>query len=287
MSNLNDPSSHAVPGDLVRAALRVARARDVPVADVPLIAVAEEAGISRSTLMRRLGGSRRALDEAVRAAGVDPGGQKPVRERAVAAAADLISEHGLAAATLERVADGARCSVHSLYAAFGGRDGLLHAVYERYSPILDVEAVLAAPREDLQETIRTLYRLLTEALVREPRVVPAMFADALARPDDPAVQGVFRHAFSRMVEGIGTWLTGEIAAGRIRDLPPLLLVQQMLGPLASHFLMRPAAAHLSVTDLPSHEEAVELFADNFLRAVGTRPPAAPVTPGSPGGGRGR
>ncbi len=48
----------------------------------------------------------------------------------------------------------------------------------------------------------------------------------------------------------------------------------MLGPLASHFLMRPAAAHLSVTDLPSHEEAVELLADNFLRAVGTRPPAS-------------
>ncbi|WP_185893553.1 TetR/AcrR family transcriptional regulator [Streptomyces sp. WAC08241] len=274
MSNLSDSPSPAVPDDLVRAALRVARARDVPVADVPLLAVAEEAGISRSTLMRRLGGSRRALDEAVRAAGVDPGGQKPVRERAMVAAADLISAHGLAAATLERVADGAQCSVHSLYAAFGGRDGLLHAVYERYSPILDVEAVLAAPREDLQETIRTLYRLLTEALVREPRVVPAMFADALARPDDPAVQAVFRHAFSRMVEGVGTWFTGEIAAGRIRDLPPLLLVQQMLGPLASHFLMRPAAAHLSVTDLPSHEEAVELLADNFLRAVGTRPPAS-------------
>ncbi|MFE5509985.1 TetR/AcrR family transcriptional regulator [Streptomyces sp. NPDC056529] len=284
MSNLSDPSPlggprlpggpppHAVPDDLVRAALRVARARDVPVADVPLIAVAEEAGISRSTLMRRLGGSRRALDEAVRAAGVDPGGQRPVRERAVAAAADLISEHGLVVATLERVADGAGCSVHSLYAAFGGRDGLLHAVYERYSPILDVEAVLAAPREDLQETVRTLYRLLTEAFVREPRVVPAMFADALARPEDPAVQAVFRHAFSRMVEGVGTWLTGEIAAGRIRDLPPLLLVQQMLGPLASHFLMRPAAAQLSVTDLPTSEEAVELFADNFLRAVGTRPP---------------
>ncbi|WP_234352202.1 MULTISPECIES: TetR/AcrR family transcriptional regulator [unclassified Streptomyces] len=275
MSNLSDPPPHAVPDDLVRAALRVARARDVPVADVPLIAVAEEAGISRSTLMRRLGGSRSALDEAVRAAGVDPGGQKPVRERAVAAAADLISEHGLVAATLERVADGAGCSVHSLYAAFGGRDGLLHAVYERYSPILDVEALLAAPRGDLAETVRTIYRLLTEALVREPRVVPAMFADALARPEDPAVQAVFRHAFARMVEGVGTWLTGEIAAGRIRDLPPLLLVQQLLGPLASHFLMRPAAAHLSATALPSPEEAVELFADNFLRAVARRPPDSP------------
>jgi hypothetical protein len=34
--------------------------------------------MSRSTLLRRLGDSRAALDEAVRAAGVDPGGQ-PVR----------------------------------------------------------------------------------------------------------------------------------------------------------------------------------------------------------------
>ncbi|MGH3853892.1 MAG: TetR family transcriptional regulator [Pseudonocardiaceae bacterium] len=106
---------------------------------MPLTALAAAAGISRSTLLRRIGGSRRALDDAVRAAGVDPGGRQPVRKRAIEAAARIMSERGLAVATLEAVAAAAGCSVHSLYATFGGRDGLLAAIYENYSPIVDIE----------------------------------------------------------------------------------------------------------------------------------------------------
>ncbi len=113
---------------LVQVAIRTAEARGEDVADLPLTVLAAAAGVSRSPLVRRLGGSRRALDEAVLAAGVDPGGRPPVRRRAVDAAAQLIAEPGLAAATLEAVAAGAGCPLHSLYAAFGGRDGLLGAV---------------------------------------------------------------------------------------------------------------------------------------------------------------
>src|ERR1043166_7268659 len=81
-----------VADELVQAALRAAEKRGKDVADVPVLAIAYEAGMSRSTLLRRLGGSRAALDKAVRAAGVDPGGQAPVRTRALDAAAALISE---------------------------------------------------------------------------------------------------------------------------------------------------------------------------------------------------
>lgn len=58
----------------------------------------------------------------------------PVRTRALDAAAALISESGLAAATLEAIAVRARCAVHSLYVAFGSRDELLRIVFERHSP---------------------------------------------------------------------------------------------------------------------------------------------------------
>src|SRR5829696_4258894 len=127
----------SVPSVLVSAAVAEARQRKQDVADVPLTAIAAAAGISRSTLVRRIGGSRRALDEAVRAAGVDPGGRPPVRERAIDAAATLIAEHGLSAVTMEAIANAAGCSQPSLHAAFGGRDGLLAAIFERYSPLLD------------------------------------------------------------------------------------------------------------------------------------------------------
>ncbi|MFJ1651549.1 hypothetical protein ACIOC2_09085 [Streptomyces sp. NPDC088337] len=128
--------------------------------------------------------------------------------------------------TFERVAASAQCSVHSLHAAFGGRDELLHVVF-----ILDVEAVLAAPRKSFEDTVRRLYRLLADALESEPRVLPAMMAQALARPHDANVQAVLRYSLPRLLASIGQWLTEEIAAGRVRATPPLLLMQQMSSPI--------------------------------------------------------
>ncbi|WP_411268427.1 TetR/AcrR family transcriptional regulator [Nonomuraea sp. PA05] len=260
-------TSRRIPVDVVQAALRAADRLSKDVADVPVQAIAKEAGVSRSTLLRRIGGSREALDEAVRAAGVDPGGQRPVRERAIEAGAHLIGEHGLAAFTLELVAASAQCSVHSLYGAFGGRDELLRAIFETYSPILDVEKVVAGPHADLRETVGHLYRLLAEALARQPRVMPAMLAEALAHPHDPALQGLLQHFAPRMLAGLGQWLSAEMAAGRIRTLPLPLLIQQMIAPALIHFITRPAAGQVPGLDLPGVEETCAMFAESFLRAI--------------------
>ncbi len=263
----------SVPADLVSAAIRAAEQREADVADVPLIAVAEAAGLSRSTLLRRIGGSRRALDDAVRAAGVDPGGRRPVRERAVVAGARLISEQGLAVVTLEAVAAAAGCSVHSLYAAFGGRDELLGTIYERYSPILDLESLTAQPRAGLEETVHAVYHALVTTFSREPRVAPAMLADLFSRPDGPTGR-IFKRYFPRILDSVGGWLAAEVRAGRIRPLPLPLLIQQLIAPLAVHLLLRPALTHGLGLDLPSVEEACEVFAGAFLRAVavaGTEP----------------
>ncbi|HEX2285668.1 MAG TPA: TetR family transcriptional regulator, partial [Mycobacterium sp.] len=141
-----------VSADLVAAALQAAEQCGKDVANVPLATIAQAAGMSRSTLVRRLNGSRQSLDEAVRAAGVDPGG-RPVRVRAIEAGAWLVSERGLANVTLESVADAANCSVHSLYAIFGSRDELFAAIYEQYSPFKDVLRLSADPSADLERTV--------------------------------------------------------------------------------------------------------------------------------------
>ena len=51
-------------------------------------------------------------------------------------------------------------------------------------------------------------------------------------------------------------------AGRVRDIPVPLLMQQLLGPLLAHVLMRPALGQ--EVDL---DQACAAFTDGFLRAV--------------------
>lgn len=253
-----------VPATLVTAAVSAARERGQDVADVPLTAIAATAGMSRSTLLRRLGGTRRALDEAVRAAGVDPGGRPPVRERAIEAASRLIADHGLGATTLDAVAQAAHCSLPSLHAAFDGRNGLLAAVFERYSPLLDLERLMADRPAGVEETVRAIHRAVVAAFRREPRVVPAVLADLFSRPDGPARRALQLH-LPRLLGTVGAWLMDEVRAGRIRPLPLPVLAHQLIGPVAVHMLSRPALE--SVLELPSVEEACDDFAEAFLRAV--------------------
>lgn len=267
------PSPGVAVDEFVDAAVRAAQELGKDVADVPVPAIARQAGVSRSTLLRRFGGSRAALDEAVRARGIDPGGAPPVRIRALDAAALLIAENGLGAATLEAIAARADCSLPSVYAIFGTRDGLLRAVFERHSPLLDIEDFLADDHTDLRATVHRLYELMVSSLSKQPRVAPAMFAELFARPTSPAVQSLVTYTAPRVFAVIGQWLTAEIQAGHIRDAPLPLLIQQLLAPIAVHMLLRPGESNVPGIQMPDVEAVCDFFTDTFLRAVGTAPPA--------------
>jgi AcrR family transcriptional regulator len=261
----------ATVDDFVDAALRAAQELGKDIADVPVPDIARHAGVSRSTLLRRFGGSRAALDDAVRARGIDPGGT-PVRTRALDAAALLIAESGLGAATLEAIAARAECSVPSMYAIFGTRDGLLRAVFERHSPLLDIEDFLADDHSDLRATVHRLYELMVNSLSRQPRVAPAMFAELFARPTSPVAQSLVTYTAPRVFAVVGQWLTTEVQAGRIRDAPLPLLIQQLLAPVAVHMLLRPGESNVPGIDMPDIAVVCDFFTDTFLRAVGTAPP---------------
>jgi AcrR family transcriptional regulator len=172
---------------------------------------------------------------------------------------------------LEAIAAQAQCSVNSLYAVFAGRDELLRAVFERHSPLLDIEDFFNTNRSDLRSTVRQLYGLIANALNREPRVAPALLADALARPDSPAVQNLLQHNAPRLIASIGAWLTSEVQSGAVRDLPLPLLIQQLLTPVVIHMLIRPGMPEIPGIELPDIDSTCDTFTDTFVRAVATTP----------------
>ncbi|GAB3474011.1 TetR/AcrR family transcriptional regulator [Nocardiopsis coralliicola] len=258
--------------DLVDAAVRAARTRNQDVAAVPLPAIAEAAGISRSTLLRRLGGSRAALDAAVRRSGIDPGGRPPVRERAVSAAARVIAREGIGDLTLDAVAADAQCSVPSLHTAFGGRDGLLAAVFERYGPLPAVERLAADPPADLESAVHALHRAVIAAFRQDPSVLPGLLAEVTARPNTPIAQ-MSKSSFPQLFQAFGRILLPHVAAGRIRPIPLPLLIQALIAPIVLHLALRPTLEPAIGDALPDLEASAEEFARMFLRAVATDPPA--------------
>jgi AcrR family transcriptional regulator len=166
---------------------------------------------------------------------------------------------------LEAIADHAHCSVHSLYATFGGRDELLRALFERHSPLLDIEDFFDGDHGDLRTTVRRLYWLITQILDRAPRVTPAMLAEALARPDSPAAQNLLRHNAPRLLARLGGWLTAEVQAGRLCDVP--LLIQQLVAPIAIHMLLRPVTPQIPGIEMPNLDTVCDTFTDTFLHAT--------------------
>lgn len=268
-----DPAdAHGVDPELIAAAVRAADSMGCDVADVPVAVIAATAGISRSTLWRRLGGAREVLEEAVRATGIDPGGQPPVRIRAITAAAALIGESGLAATTLEAVAKRADCSVYSLHAAFGGRDQLIRAVFEHDSPIRDIENYLRAHEDaDFRGKVRGFLGALATAFSRSPHIAPALFAEIFARPHSPAVQSFTAYSAPRVLGILADWLDGEVKAGRLRDLPRPLLAQQLLGPITLHVLTRPAAPDTPAYPKTDIDTVCDVFADAFINSVAIQP----------------
>lgn len=269
MSDRESRRSSPVPADVIRATLRSAERLGRDVADVPIVVIAHALGVSRSTLLRQLGGSRRPLDDAVRDIGVDPGGRPPVKVRAVESAAVLIGAGGVSSATLDAIAEDAECSVHSLYATFGGREGLLRAVYDRYIPALDMEEVIGSADTDLLQTVRSIHRTLADLYLREPRVLAAVLGETLARPAGTGAGALIEHGALRLIAVLGTWLDREVAGGRIRDLPRSLLIQQLISPVSVHAIMRPGLANFPQVALPELEAACDFFADAFVRAVAT------------------
>ncbi|MBV8179472.1 MAG: transcriptional regulator [Mycobacterium sp.] len=114
--------------------------------------------------------------------------------------------------------------------------------------------------------------LVARRLSREPRVAPAVLAEAFARPNSPAVQNLVQHNAPRLLASIGAWLDAQVRANAIRDIPSPLLTQQLMSPIVMHLLVRPAMPHIPGVDLPDIDTTCDTFADAFLRAVATTPP---------------
>lgn len=260
------PARPSIDPALVRAAIEEAQEAGREVAAVSLNRVARRAGVSRATLFRRIG-NREALEAAVAAAGVDPGRRQDLGDRVLVAARRLIETEGLERLTLDAVARQAGCSVSSVHTRFDGRTGLLSAMFERDSPIAEVERMLAERPARFEEQVKLVHRHFFDAAAGRTGVLAALLTQVLGDPDGEVATFFRTEAAPRFVRSLGAWLREEAARGSCRDEPPAVLVPLLLGPLLMYLLARADREREGGCAFPASEDAIEALTAAFCRAV--------------------
>jgi AcrR family transcriptional regulator len=256
---------------VVAAAIAEAEETGKPIAELSLDRIAVRAGMSRSTIFRRVG-SRQALEDAVRRAGIDPGRRPGVRDRAIDAAAALIVSDGVGALTVEEVARRVGCAVTSVHTQLGGRDGLLDAVFERHAPLPRVERLLATEPErfaDLAGGVRAIYAVIMNLDDADVGVIEALFAEALAKPNGTVMRLLRTRIVPRIAATIGGWLSAQVRAGNCADLPLPVLLPLFAAPVGVHVIARRRLAGAGLP-VPARDSAIDAMTEAFCRAVGAR-----------------
>lgn len=233
--------------------------------------LAAAAGVAPRTLYR-LFGSRQAL---LREAGCAPG--PAAREQVLAAALELVGRHGLAELSMDELAAAAGVSRATLYRLFPGKSALFAGLLRAYAPWERVaEAIEAIPDGRPEEVLPAVGRAMADSLEgRTALLVRIVFE--LLRGDPDAAEGL-RQGPARGLPDVVRYLDGQMAAGRLRPMDPVLAFQLLAGPIVVHLLTRPLAESMIGFSTPRNE-VVEQIVDAWLRAMGVdRDPSRPGSP---------
>jgi AcrR family transcriptional regulator len=129
---------------------------------------------------------------------------------ALAAAEAEITEHGIAAASLRRVAERAGVSHTAVGKRFGDKAGLLAAVAAAGFGLLGDALAAAAP------DMRAMGRAYVSFAVTRPALFTVMFQPAVYRADDPAVVAARARTTAMLRSGVGQRrgdATADVAIG--------------------------------------------------------------------------
>lgn len=221
------------------------------------------AGVSRATFYRSFG-SRAALLEALRR---DP--EPDSREKILGAALDLIGGAGLAALSMDGLADRAGVSRATLYRTFPGKSALFMAIVETYSPLEPVIEVLARREQDppdlvIPEIAQTIYRTVYELGENRTGLLRALFFEVSRLAPD--TEEAARSVIARMVGALAQYLVGQMSAGRLRSMHPVLALQSLMGPIFFHVMTRQAAEQVLGLQIDG-EQAMQELAGTWLRGM--------------------
>lgn len=223
-------------------------------------ALAREAGVSRATVYRLVGGREQLL---VRLGAAEPG---DARSRILAATATVFARTGLDGATIELVAREAGVGEATVYRQFGSKDGLVAAFVTESTQRRRLVAAAEGPTDDARADVERLVRAMVTTLLEERDLMRVMLGDACREGGSLAA---LRQRPVRTTEAMARLLEHHMDAGRLRRSDATLAARSLFGMALAHVLVRPL---LDGGDPPGADPVVEhvttLFLDGMLPTGG-------------------
>lgn len=224
---------------------------------------AQAAGVSKTSFYRAFG-SRAAMLEALGLA------QTPAaRERILRLALEMVGARGLAALSMDELAERADVSRATLYRLFPGKPALFTALVHAYTPLDPVVTVVnerqaEPPEVVMPEVARSIYRTVVGGVEDRTGLMRALFAEVTSLAPD--AEEATRDAIVKVVGALAGYVLAQMAAGRLRQMHPLLALQSFIGPIFFHLMTRRAAATVLGVEM-DEEQAVTELAEAWLRAM--------------------
>jgi AcrR family transcriptional regulator len=225
--------------------------------------IAAAAGVSRTTFYRAFP-SRAQLLHALE---VQP--EPDTRQRVLDASIRTLRTQTLKDLSMDALASEAGVSRANLYRLFPGKSALFKAILLAYSPFEPVMAVFSRagnrpPDEVIPEIVVTAYR----TVAGHTGIVRTLLLEVTSMT--PEVSQAFAETGLRAFGTFAQYLAGQMAAGRLRRMHPMIAVQSLVGGVMFHMLAAPVMSQATVA-VPTGEDVVLQFADVWLR--GMRPEA--------------
>lgn len=219
--------------------------------------IVRAARVSRTTFYRTFG-SRAELFAAL-----DRNPEPETGQRVLEAALVMLRTTALADLSMDELATRAGISRANLYRLFPGKAALFKAIVLAYSPFEPVMALLnrmadRPPEELIPELVRTAYR----TMAGRTGIVRTLIFEATSMT--PETQQTFGETGLRALGTLAGYLAGQMEAGRLRRVPPLVALQSLIGGVMFHLLSAPLLGEMAGID---GEAAVTQMAETWLRGM--------------------